>query len=182
VGKGTGLGLATVYGIVRQNNGFIHVYSEPGQGTTFRIYLPRYQDNDELPAVSPPEGHIPKGGETILLVEDEPMILEMTTEMLELIGYRILAANRPGKAIQMAGEYPGTIHLLLTDVVMPEMNGWDLASKLLTRRPDLKCLFMSGYTADVITQQGFLNKDMSFIQKPFSMSDLTGKIREVLLQ
>jgi signal transduction histidine kinase/ActR/RegA family two-component response regulator len=180
VGKGTGLGLASIYGMVKQNNGFINVYSEPGQGTTFKVYLPRHAAKS---------GHLPekgldlpveRGHETILLVEDEPAILKMATMMLERLGYAVLAAATPGQAIRLAHEHAGEIHMLMTDVVMPEMNGRDLAGNLLSIYPDLKRLFMSGYTADVIAHHGVLDAGVCFIQKPFSLKDLAAKLRQVL--
>jgi len=179
-GKGTGLGLATVYGVVKQNNGFINVYSEPGQGTTFTIYLPRHRAKEApLPdkeAIRPAA----RGHETILLVEDEPAILRMTTMILERTGYKVLAAGTPGEAIALAREHAGDIHLLMTDVVMPEMNGRDLAKNLLSLYPNLKRLFMSGYTANVIAHHGVLDEGVQFIQKPFAKQDLAVKVREVL--
>ncbi len=179
-GKGTGLGLATVYGAVKQNDGFINVYSEPGQGTTFKIYLPRYQAKAaRLPEQGPsqPTEH---GRETILLVEDEPAILRMTTMMLERLGYTVLAAGAPGEAVRLSREYAGEIHLLLTDVVMPKMNGRDLVNNIMVSYPNLKHLFMSGYTANVIAHHGVLDEGVNFIQKPFSGKMLGAKIREVL--
>ncbi len=178
--KGTGLGLATIYGIVKQNNGFINVYSEPGQGTTFKIYLPRLEGNSVSTQKENAADSRAHGTEVILLVEDEPMILAMTTTMLEFSGYKVLPAATPGKAIRLAQEHSGDIHLLLTDVVMPEMNGRDLSRNLLSLYPNLKCLFMSGYTANVIAHQGVLKQGFHFIQKPFSRTDLAAKIREVL--
>jgi len=180
MGKGTGLGLAMVYGIVRQNNGFINVYSEPGQGTTFKIYLPRHGGN---PVPAPKEdvvGSVGRGHEAILLVEDEPMILDMTKAMLELHGYTVLPAATPGEAIRLAQEHTGDIHLLMADVVMPEMNGRDLAKNLISVYPKLKRLFMSGYTANVIAHQGVLDEEVHFIQKPFDMEDLAAAIRVAL--
>jgi CheY-like chemotaxis protein len=180
VGKGTGLGLATLYGIVKQNNGFIDVCSEPGQGTTFKIYLPRHATGAGRTTkmdVAPPAE---RGQETILLVEDEPMILDIATTMLDRQGYTVMAAATPGEAIRLAREHAGEIHLLMTDVVMPEMNGRDLAKNLLSLYPNLKCLFMSGYTADVIAHHGVLDEGVQFIQKPFSVQTLAVKIREVL--
>ena len=180
MGHGTGLGLATVYGIVKQNNGFINVYSEPGTGTTFKIYLPR-QSGQALEAETATPAAIPKGqGETVLLVEDEPTILELTQKILKMQGYNTLTANTPDKAIRLAEEYPGVIHLLMTDVVMPKMNGRDLAKRLRPARPAMKCLFMSGYTADVIGRHGVLDEGIQFIQKPFSTRDLAIKLRAVL--
>jgi len=180
-GKGTGLGLASVYGAVKQNNGFINVYSEPGQGTTFRIYLPKYTAKSASVADKAPDRPTERGHETILLVEDEPAILEMTTKMLERLGYTVLAAGTPGEAVRLSQEHPGRIDLLLTDVVMPEMNGRDLAKKLLSTYPGIKPLFMSGYTANVIAHHGVLDEGVHFIQKPFSMRDVGGKLRETLV-
>ena len=180
VGKGTGLGLATLYGIVKQNNGFIDLFSEPGQGTTFKIYLPRHATGAGRTTkmnVAPPAE---RGQETILLVEDEPMILDIATTMLDRQGYTVMAAATPGEAIRLAREHAGEIHLLMTDVVMPEMNGRDLAKNLLSLYPNLKRLFMSGYTADVIAHHGVLDEGVQFIQKPFSVKTLAVKIREVL--
>ncbi len=180
VGQGTGLGLATVYGIVKQNNGFINVYSEPGQGTTFRIYLPRHPG--QVPAAEETASRaVPKScGETVLLVEDEPSLLQMTCEILEMLEYQVLAADSPDKAIHLCAEHPGEIHLLITDVVMPGMNGRTLAEKLRPTRAAMKCLFTSGYTADVIAHHGVLEEGVQFIQKPCSISDLAIKIRAVL--
>ncbi len=180
VGKGTGLGLATVYGIVKQNNGFINVYSEPGQGTTFRIYLPRHMGKAEQLRTDDLADTAASGNETILLAEDEPAILEMTTLMLQHLGYNVLQAGTPGEAIRLAGEHRGNIHLLMTDVVMPEMNGRDLARNILSLYPDIKRLFMSGYTANTIAHQGVLDDGVHFIQKPFSLSNLAAKLRETL--
>jgi PAS domain S-box-containing protein len=168
IGKGTGLGLATIYGIVKQNKGIINVYSEPGQGTTFKIYLPRFHTSEETQ------------DETILLVEDEPAILEMTRRMLERKGYSVVPAATPADAISIADTYVGKIDLLMTDVVMPEMNGRDLAKKITAIFPEIKLLFMSGYSANVITQQGVLNDGVAFMQKPFSMNELAEKIRGIL--
>jgi PAS domain S-box-containing protein len=179
-GKGTGLGLAMVYGVVKQNNGFINVYSEPGHGTTFKIYLPRYQIQAESLPKQTRNPLTEYGYETILLVEDEPSILKMTTRMLERLGYRVVAANTPGEAIRFAQEYADEIHLLVTDVIMPEMNGRDLANTILTMHPKLRRLFMSGYTANVIAHHGVLDEGVSFIQKPFSREQLGARVREAL--
>ncbi len=180
VGKGTGLGLATVYGIVKQNNGFINVYSEPRQGTTFRIYLPRHLGQAEQTSKNELTATKLTGNETILLTEDEPSILEMTAIMLEGMGYTVLKASTPREAIRMAEEHMGNIQLLITDVVMPEMNGRDLGSNILSRYPDVKHLFMSGYTANVIAHHGVLDKGVHFIQKPFSLKSLAAKVRQAL--
>ena len=180
VGKGTGLGLATVYGIVKQNNGFIHVTSEPDRGTTFEICFPRYTGEDGPTAKESKEA-IPAGRhETILLVEDEPAMLAMTSSMLEQQGYSVLTAATPRGAIDLARRQAGRIDLLLTDVVMPEMNGRDLANSLLLIDPDLKCVFMSGYTANTIAHHNILESNVIFLQKPFSMDELAAKIREAL--
>ena len=180
VGEGTGLGLATVYGIVKQNFGVIEVYSEPGQGTTFKIYLPRYQGEDSPLRKDLPEEPVAYGHETILLVEDELAILNLTRKMVEQLGYTVLTAGTPNEAIRKARGHAGGIHLLLTDVVMPEMNGRDLSRTLRARNPRLKTLFMSGYTANVIAHHGVVDEKVCFIQKPFSMQELSAKIREAL--
>ncbi|MDO9042982.1 MAG: GAF domain-containing protein [Desulfocapsaceae bacterium] len=179
VGVGTGLGLATVYGAIKQNNGFIYAYSEPGQGTTFTIYLPRHRGQAEQ-VWTESVVELSTGQETILLVEDEQAILQMTTRMLEGLGYTVLAASTPAEAIRLAQEHTGNIRLLMTDVVMPEMNGWDLAEKLLSLDPHLKSLFMSGYTADIIGHHGILDETAHFLQKPFSTKELAVKVRETL--
>lgn len=178
--KGTGLGLATVYGVVRQNNGFINVYSEPNYGTTFKIYLPRYYKKADVLSEKDKEQSVKEGHEMILLVEDEPAILRMTTMMLKSLGYRVMAARTPGEAIRLAQEHAGKLHLLLTDVVMPEMNGRDLNKTIMATHPNIKHLFMSGYTADVITHHGVLEDGVNFIQKPFSREQLSGKVRGAL--
>ncbi len=180
LGQGTGLGLATVYGIVRQNNGFINVYSEPGTGTTFKIYLPRFVDQNEVVRLEKTED-IPLGHlETVLIVEDEPSILELGKMMLEELGYRVLTAGTPGEAIGLAAENASDISLVITDVIMPEMNGKDMAERLLLLYPNMKILFMSGYTADMIAHRGVLNEGVNFIQKPFSIKELADKVHESL--
>ncbi len=179
VGEGTGLGLAMIYGIVKQNDGFINVYSEPGQGTTFKLYLPRSIETDEVIGESASRT-IQKGNETILLVEDEESILRLGKAILEKFGYNVLAASKPGQAISMVEQYEGPIHLLVTDVVMPEMNGKELKARTAKLRPDIKVLFMSGYTGNVIVHHGILEDDVHFLQKPFSVDSLAGKVREVL--
>jgi PAS domain S-box-containing protein len=182
VGRGTGLGLATVYGIVRQNEGFINVTSEPGQGATFKIYLPRFAGEAVLPTAAS-AAETPKGrGETVLLVEDEAAILEVGREMLKKMGYRVLTAATPGEALRQAKVHSAEIELLITDVVMPEMNGRDLAKLIRDIKPELKCLFISGYTADIIAHRGVLEEGVYFLQKPFSMKDLSSKVRQTLEQ
>jgi len=180
VGKGTGLGLATIYGIVNQNNGSINVYSEPNQGSTFKIYLPRLVTEENADKAVPEKNTAAGGTETILLVEDEPTILRMAQVMLERKGYSVLSAATPAEAIDLAKAHADKIHLLMSDVVMPEMNGRELAGQITALYPDIRLLFMSGYTADVIAHQGVLDDGVAFIQKPFSMADMTAKIREVL--
>ncbi len=180
IGEGTGLGLSSVYGAVKQNNGYINVYSEPGLGSKFSIYLPRYMEIVEpVSDIALPE-LITTGHETILLVEDEESILRMAAKMLEIKGYTVLQANTPEEALQLAAENSEVIKLLITDVVMPEINGRDLAKQLLTLYPQFKALFMSGYTADVIARRGVLDHGVSYIQKPFSLNELSLKVREVL--
>ena len=179
-GEGTGLGLATVYGAVRQNLGFITVSSTIGQGATFELHFPRHigvlKSARRSGALAIPVG----GQETILIVEDEPSILRLTTRVLEAQGYAVLGAGSPDEAIRLAKEHPGDINLLLTDVVMPAMNGRDLTNALLKIRPTIRPLFMSGHTADVIANRGMLITGVSFLQKPFSTRALTDKVREVL--
>jgi signal transduction histidine kinase len=179
-GKGTGLGLATVYGIVRQNNGFISVYSEPGQGSAFRIYIPRYIERGTEKAAE--SGHdSPRGGtETILIVEDEGTLLKLARRILEGHGYTVLSARTPAHAIRQVEAHEGEIHLLMTDVVLPEMNGRELYEKLITMRSSLKCLYMSGYTADAIAHRGVLDEGIHFLQKPFDHKAMARKVREVL--
>jgi len=180
IGEGTGLGLATVYGAAKQNNGFVNVYSELGIGTTFTIYLPRYVGNTDQKSAKAQTQPAPRGLETILLVEDEAAILNMVKMLLGKQGYTVLAANTPKEAIRLASEQTGKIDLLITDVIMPEMNGKNLALSLMSKYPNLKCLFMSGYTADVIAQHGVLEEGTHFIHKPFSLPDLAVKVRKVL--
>ncbi len=180
VGDGTGLGLATIYGAVRQNNGFIKAASEPGVGTTFMVYLPRHTGSAVELHTEKTVEPVQRGNETILLAEDEPTILQMTTTMLERLGYTVLVACTPAEAIRYCEEPGRKIHLLLTDVVMPEMNGSDLAKRLLMIQPDMKSLFMSGYTSDIIAKQGILADGLSFLPKPFSQRELAAKVRQAL--
>ncbi|WP_457552170.1 PAS domain S-box protein [Desulfobacula sp.] len=180
VDKGTGLGMAMVYGIVKQNNGFINVYSESDKGTAVKIYLPRQggetKDFQQKITAKIPKGH----GEMILLVEDDLPILTLTEKILVGLGYEVLPTVNPNLAINMAQKHAGKLHLLLTDVIMPEMNGRELAERLQSLFPGLKSIFMSGYTANVIAHQGVLDKGLHFIQKPFSKRDLANIVRKVL--
>jgi two-component system cell cycle sensor histidine kinase/response regulator CckA len=176
-GKGTGLGLATVYGVVKQSEGFIYVYSEPAHGTTFKIYLPVVEGEVERAAALPPPA---RGSETVLLVEDEQGLRELISELLVDNGYNVLAAGDPAKALETAERYEGVIHLLLTDVVMPQMNGRELAVRVKERRPDVRVLYMSGYTEDAIANRGVLEAGVSLISKPFTQESLSRKLRELL--
>lgn len=183
LGREAGLGPATVYGIVRQNGGFISVYSEPGHGTTFKIHLPRHHEESAQKGGASPAAAQPKavtGSETVLLVEDEASLLQLSEKLLASLGYKVLAANSPVLALQMAQNHPGKIDLLLTDVVMPEMSGPILRKQMSLLLPDVKCLYMSGYTANVIANRGMIGEDVPFLQKPFSRSELAAKIREAL--
>ncbi len=180
IGQGTGLGLATVYGAVRQNDGFVGVASQSGLGTTFTIYLPRHLSSDVQRQKDSSQKPDRGGKECVLLVEDEVTILTMTATLLKHLGYKVLSAATPGEALRLADTAKEKIDLLLTDVVMPEMNGRDLADKLTARQPRLKCLFMSGYTADVISHHGVINEGLSFIEKPFTKAELADKIRILL--
>ncbi|OKY74366.1 MAG: hypothetical protein BM485_13970 [Desulfobulbaceae bacterium DB1] len=179
-GKGTGLGLATAYGIIRQNKGFVRVESEVGKGTMFRVYLPRFAGAMVLPDILPiPDA--PRGkGESVLLVEDEPSVMEFCRRLLTSLGYTVLSAATPGDAMRLAAEHADSIHLLITDVIMPEMNGQDLAKRLQALVPGMKCLFMSGYTADFIAHQGVLDEGVRFIQKPFTTNELAQQVRHAL--
>ena len=180
VGKGTGLGLSTVYGIVKQNNGFIYATSELGKGTTFKLYFPQVEaemaQTTEKSMEEAPRGH----GETILLAEDEKLLGVICRRFLESLDYNVLLAETPEEALMMAAHHPGDIHVLLTDVVMPGMDGRQLAQRISAVKLGVKVLFMSGYTADVIAQRGVLEEGVQFLSKPFSRDDLACKLREVL--
>ena len=180
VGQGTGLGLATVYGVVKQNQGMIDVYSDPGLGTTFNIYLPLHTEEESggegVGTEEEPRGR----GETVLIVEDNPSVLEMSVRMLGRLGYNVLSAGTPHQALEIAEDESCEIHLLLTDVVMPEMNGRDLAKLVNQIRPGLLVLFMSGYAANIVDLEKDLKSGQSFIRKPFSLRGLAFKLRETL--
>jgi signal transduction histidine kinase/CheY-like chemotaxis protein len=179
-GKGTGLGLATVYGVVKQNGGFINVYSEPGKGTCFKVYFPRHagalpEVEEELPA-----GSYAGRGERVLLVEDEESILRLGRSMLARLGYDVVATTSPSEALSLMSSFASPLRLLITDVVMPDMNGRELAARVRQRYPDVQCLYMSGYTSDVIAHQGVLDEGVHFIEKPFTLKALATKVRQVL--
>ncbi|NOY68323.1 MAG: response regulator [Deltaproteobacteria bacterium] len=180
VDKGTGLGLSTVYGIAKQNNGFVNVYSEPGKGTTIKIYLPGYK-GEAVEKQEESYAQIPAGrGETLLVVEDDLAILNLVQKILTGLSYTVLAAGAPKDALNLAEKHTGNIHLVITDVVMPEMNGLELTQRLQSFYPDLKSIFMSGYTANVIAHHGILDKEVYFIQKPFSKRDLALTVQKAL--
>jgi PAS domain S-box-containing protein len=180
VGEGTGLGLPTVYGIVKQNGGFLNVYSESGKGTTFRIYLPRsggeHSDLGETETIQ----ELPGGNETIMLVEDEKSVRVTTARFLEKLGYTVLTAETPSAALQLAAAHRGPVELLITDIVMPGMSGRDLATKLTETYPRLKCLFISGYTAEVIAHRGILDEGIHFLAKPFTRDNIARKVYAML--
>ncbi len=180
-GKGTGLGLATVYGIIKQNEGFINVYSEPGRGTTFKIYIPRSLEEGE--AIKPvEEALITSGTGTVLLVEDDDMVRKITTEMLQAIGYTTLSARTPIEALSFCRNADTRIDLVITDVIMPQFSGKELSDRIKAIRPGAKVLFMSGYSTNVIAHQGILEEGVHFIQKPFSLSDLARKISDAMTE
>ena len=178
-GKGTGLGLATVYGIVQQSGGTVNVYSEPGHGTSFKCYLPRASEAVEAPA---PESaaSAATGSETILLAEDEEAVRKAVRQTLTRHGYRVLETAGGPAALALVKSHPGPIHLLLTDVVMPGMSGRELADRLTARRPEVRVLFMSGYTDDAVVRHGMLEPGLAYLQKPFCPDVLAEKVREVL--
>ncbi len=182
-GEGTGLGLSTVYGIIRQNNGFINVYSEPGKGTTFRIYLAEHREKEiEKKRDLSPEKHPfqSRGKETILIVDDDESVLTITGEILETMGYRVLTSGDPLDAIETVRRAEDSIDLLITDVVMPNMTGAELSEKIGELNSDIKILYVSGYTANIIARRGLVGEEVNFLAKPYSMTDLGRKIRSVL--
>lgn len=182
VGEGTGLGLATIFGIVKQNNGGIIVRSEPGKGTAFRIYLPRDESADLEKDAKSAVPELLTGTETVLLVEDDTSILVFAKVLLQQLGYTVLTSSHSLEAVKIAKEYKGEIHLLVTDVIMPVMSGRDLRDKILSIHPDIKCLFISGYTADIISKNGVLDENVNFLPKPFTAHELSVKLRETLTQ
>ena len=180
IGKGTGLGLSTVYGIVKQSGGNIWVYSEPNQGTTFKIYLPRVDEDAEHLKRAIFKQEVLKGTETVLLAEDDEVVRNLACVVLETNGYKVLEAANGEAALLICEKYQGTINLLLTDVVMPEMSGIELAKRLAVMRPEMRVLYMSGYTENAVVYSGILKEGMTYIQKPFSPDDLAKKVRDVL--
>ncbi|MEX2606459.1 MAG: ATP-binding protein, partial [Kiritimatiellia bacterium] len=180
VGKGTGLGLSTVYGIAKQNFGSVDASSEPGRGSTFRVYLQKVAAEVEETTVTPKTEAPRARGETILLVEDEKSLRVTCGLFLETLGYQVIVAETPAEALKLTARHSGSIHLLLTDVVMPGMDGCQLAKRISAGKSNLKVLFMSGYTSDVITRRGVLDEGMHFMSKPFTRDDLAHKVRELL--
>jgi nitrogen-specific signal transduction histidine kinase len=180
-GKGTGLGLSTVYGIIKQSDGYIWAYSEPGQGTTFKVYLPQVQGEVSVEAETVPAPvELPLGSETVLLVEDEDSVRNLVRTILRKNGYTVLEARHGAEALRVAIQHTGPIHLMLTDVVMPLMSGRQLAERLAPLRPDMKVMYMSGYTDQAIVHHGVLEPGTIFLQKPFTPNSLACKVREVL--
>ncbi len=180
MGRGTGLGLPTVYGIVKQNQGFIQVRSSPGRGAVFTIYFPRVTEGEPPPPPSPPPGELYRGTETVLVVEDDPAILELCAGILRSRGYRVFAAPRPSEALEIARETDDKIHLLISDVVMPEMNGRELAARIAELKPGIKTLFISGYPSNVIVHRNLLDRGVWLLKKPFSVEELSAKARQVI--
>jgi len=179
-GKGTGLGLSTVYGIVKQSGGFVWVYSEPKRGATFKIYLPRVDEPVEALIGEEGLAAVSRGEETILLVEDDPLVRELSFEFLKSAGYNMLVSSNGKEAYALAEQHKGKIHLVLTDVVMPGMGGQEMVEKIVKTRPGLKVIYLSGYADEAIVSHGKLPHGDAFMQKPFRMGDLANKVREIL--
>ena len=178
--KGTGLGLSTTYGIVKQHRGHLSVYSEPDRGTTFKIYLPLAEGPPSIEVRIPRSDVRLDGNETILIVEDEELVRQLTSEALEALGYKVLAAGHPAEAVKMREEYQGAVHLLLTDVVLPQMDGKRLFDLLAPLFPEMRVLYVSGYTENAIVHHGVLEPGVQFLQKPFTVAALARKVREIL--
>jgi CheY-like chemotaxis protein len=179
-GKGTGLGLATVYGIVKQSEGHVWAYSEPGRGTTFKIYLPQVDQPTSPRERKGLESARPRGNETILLVEDDEQVRASTCRMLASLGYRVIVADGGAQAFELMDRHQGDLHILVTDVVMPGLSGRKVVEELRRKRPELKALFLSGYTDEAIVRHGVLEAGIPFLQKPFSIDALARKVRETL--
>jgi CheY-like chemotaxis protein len=180
IGEGTGLGLATCHGIVRQNRGHIGLVSEPGRGTTFEIYLPRAEvekPDSETPQV---QEEAQRGDETILLIEDEAPVRELCARALERLGYNVISAATGGEGLERAGRFGGSIDALVTDVVLPDMRGPEVAERLKEARPDIAVLFASGYTQDTIARDGIIEESVNFLQKPYTLSKLGKTVRRAL--
>jgi CheY-like chemotaxis protein len=178
--KGTGLGLSTVYGIVKQSGGFIWVYSEPGRGTSFKIYFPQVEAKTLSSAEVLKVERRKRGSEAVLVVEDEEGVRTLARKILERDGYRVLEARNGAEAVSVVQQHQGKIDLMVTDVVMPGMSGRVLAANMVSRLPKLKVLYLSGYTDDAIVQHGILEREMYFLQKPFTADALSKKVRELL--
>jgi CheY-like chemotaxis protein len=179
-GKGTGLGLSTTYGIVKQSGGYVWCDTEVGRGTTFRVFLPRVDEPVTQPEARPVQAPIHPGDETVLLVEDEPEVRSLVQRILKTQGYTVVTAANPDEALAVAREFKGTIQVMVTDIVMPGMSGLQLAERLMPTRPNMRVLFVSGYTHDAIGPQGILEPGTAFLQKPFTPNALARKVREVL--
>jgi CheY-like chemotaxis protein len=179
-GRGTGLGLAMVYGVVKQSGGSIWVYSEVGRGTTFKIYLPQARDISETPVTKKPQVALLHGSETLLLVEDDRGVRELVSSMLKAQGYTVLTAEHPREVEALCQKHSGNIHLLLTDMILPGASGREIAKRVGLLRPGVKVLYISGYTDDVLVQSHGFEETSAFLQKPFSQSALAAKVREVL--
>jgi CheY-like chemotaxis protein len=179
VGKGTGLGLSTVYGIVKQSEGYIWCYSEVGVGTTFKVYLPRV-DEQASPGRQPAAAPLAPGSETVLLIEDDRSLRDLLCETLEGGGYTVLVSDDGATALKISDQYPGAIHLIVTDVIMPGLTGRQAAETIKSARSEVEILFISGYTNEAIAKHGVLEPGVNFLSKPFTPDDLLRKVRDVL--